>query len=125
MIKYLYKKERDLMIKSMEQFIKIENIVRKVFYVMVGIDIIQSIIMIFVYASRITFRGMDDISEIMRNGFFLLIVVYVFLIFNFKKSYEETGGMKRSKVIAMPFIIFGYVIVSLIVFTILGLIFAA
>jgi len=125
MIKYLYKKERDLMIKSMEQFIKIENIVRKVFYVMVGIDIIQSIIMIFVYASRITFRGMDDISEIMRNGFFLLIVVYVFLIFNFKKSYEETGGMKRSKVIAMPFIIFGYVIVSLIVFTIIGLMFAA
>ena len=125
MIKYLYKKERDIMIKSMEQFIKIENIVRKVFYVMVGIDIIQSIIMIFVYASRITFRGMDDISEIMRNGFFLLIVVYIFLIFNFKRSYEETGGMKRSKLIAMPFIIFGYVIVSLIVFTILGLIFAA
>jgi hypothetical protein len=113
------------MIKSMEQFIKIENIVRKVFYVMVGIDIIQSIIMIFIYASRITFRGMDDISEIMRNGFFLLIVVYVFLIFNYKKSYEETGGMKRSKVLAMPFIIFGYVIVSLIVFTILGLMFAA
>ena len=28
MIKYLYKKECDLMIKSMEQFIKIENIVK-------------------------------------------------------------------------------------------------
>lgn len=123
MIEFLYIKERDLMIKSIDQFIRIENIVRKIFYVMIGIDITQSVIMIFIYASDITFRGMDDISEIMRNGFFILLVVYVFLIFNFKKSYEETNGMKRSKVIIMPFIILAYVIVSLVVFTIIGLMF--
>ena len=121
MIKLTYREELDVMIKSKEQFIKIENIVRKTFYVLIGIDIIQSVIMIFIYVSNITFRGMDDVSEIMRSGFFILIIVYVFLIFSFKKSYEETSIMKKRKVIAMPFIILGYVIVSFIIFGIIGL----
>ena len=121
MIKLTYREELDVMIKSKEQFIKIENMVRKIFYVLIGIDIIQSVIMIFIYVSNITFRGMDDVSEIMRSGFFILIIVYVFLIFSFKKSYEETSIMKKRKVIAMPFIILGYVIVSFIIFGIIGL----
>ena len=109
------------MIKSLDKFKSIEKGMKKAFLIMIVIDVLIYITRLIFLISDITIRYFDDLTEIMRNGFLLLGLLYLFLHVNYVKYFKDEEEAKLSNYIKMIFIILGYILISFILFAIIGL----
>jgi len=110
------------MTKSLEKFLRIEMKMKRAFFIMVGVDVIIYITRLVFYATDITIRHFDDLTEIMRSGFLILAFLYVLLLINYMRYFRSSTELKLSRFIKMILFILVYIFISFIVFTVVGLV---
>ena len=90
---------------------------------MIGIDVLIYITRLIFYTTDVTIRYFDDLTELMRNGFLILVLLYLLLLINYRRNFRSVVELKASRYISMVFIILGYILISFLLFILVGLVF--